>query len=608
MNAALLAIVLATRAFVPEVKDEATFRALSREVESDRLGKFLIDLSTDAIYYFDVNLYRIHRDFVQGQILRREMTPEERVEYNRNYHAHKPRFILGYLTLHRKTGVWTFGFWEGDQIVARDVRRVKAKLEKTFFKKDLLFRPDSERQEQMLAELADLPAITNDKLYKSADYQAFNEGRAIGILCVVPPGTPFERLVFAKDEIVLLQDSYPDLVPVSGVLSTTFSTPLSHVNLRAKAWGIPNAGLRDAARRYASLHRKVVVFEVGAVEHVLREATQAEIAAWKAARQAERTVRVPPADLGPTELRSLKALKRADARVYGAKAANLGEIAGAGLRLVYVPAGFAVPFSAYAAHMKRHGLDAVIERTLAEPTRARLADLRDRIMAAELDPALLDAVAGRVERELRGRGVFVRSSTNAEDLEGFNGAGLYDTVPNVKGREALGRAIKQVWASLWSPLAVKERAFFGIDQRAVQAGALIQVGVNASAAGVLVTRNLFDAEDDHSFTINAKRGLGIKVVAGTTIPEQVVYDVKYPGTRIVSRSDDPTMLVFDEAGGVKEVPNPDPSVILTESRAKALARAVVRFQPLFPGVPLDVECVLEGERIWIVQARPFVTK
>jgi phosphoenolpyruvate synthase/pyruvate phosphate dikinase len=425
-----------------------------------------------------------------------------------------------------------------------------------------------------------------------------------------------EKLSFGRDEIVILQESYPDLSPVAGVISTTFSTPLSHVNLRAKAWGIPNAGVVDAATRYAALHRKPVVLEVRADAYTLRAADAAEVAAWKASRQAARQVRVPPADLAATALQPLTALARADARVYGAKAANLGEIARARLRGVKVPAGFAVPFSAYAAHMKRHGLDAQLERLLADPRFAAdarhrkesLAALRAKIVAAELDPDLLDAVQARIDGELGGAGVFVRSSTNAEDLEGFNGAGLYDTVPNVKGREAVAAAIKQVWASLWSSLAVEERSFFGIDQRAVYAGALVQVGVNASAAGVLVTRNLFDPEDDHSFTINAKRGLGMKVVAGTTVPEQVVYDVKYPGARIVSRSDDPTMLVFDEAGGVKEVPSTDRSVILTEARARALARAVVRFQPLFPGLPLDVEWVLEGETLWIVQARPFVSK
>ena len=63
----------------------------------------------------------------------------------------------------------------------------------------------------------------------------------------------------------------------------------------------------------------------------------------------------------------------------------------------------------------------------------------------------------RVRLKLGGKGVFVRSSTNAEDLPGFNGAGLYDTVANVRGKAALGEAVKQVWASLWNLRAVEER-------------------------------------------------------------------------------------------------------------------------------------------------------
>ena len=71
--------------------------------------------------------------------------------------------------------------------------------------------------------------------------------------------------------------------------------------------------------------------------------------------------------------------------------------------------------------------------------------------------------------------------------------------------------------------------------------------------------------------------------------------------------DDPTMLVFDPQGGLKEVQVPGGEVILTEARAKRLVTAVRRFIPLFdPGHPLDVEWVLEGETMWIVQARPYV--
>ena len=73
------------------------------------------------------------------------------------------------------------------------------------------------------------------------------------------------------------------------------------------------------------------------------------------------------------------------------------------------------------------------------------------------------------------------------------------------------------------------------------------------------------------------------------------------------KADDPTMLVFEPGGGIREVPVAGTDVILTEERAKRLVTAVRQFIPLFaPGTPLDVEWVLEGETMWIVQARPFV--
>ena len=124
---------------------------------------------------------------------------------------------------------------------------------------------------------------------------------------------------------------------------------------------------------------------------------------------------------------------------------------------------------------------------------------------------------------------------------------------------------------------------------------------------MLVTSNLFDSHRLNDFTINAKWGLGMRVVEGQKVPEQVVFDADNDGTKIVSRADDPVMLVFDKNGGIKEMPAPDGGVILTEGRAKLLVSEVRSFVPLFSRAqPLDVEWVLEGEKMWIVQARPYV--
>lgn len=600
---------------VPAIADAATYSAYGQVVGAQELGKFVIDLQADRIYYFDVKRYPLHRDFIFAQLLQTAQTRPAIREYNKNYGRKKPRYILGYLARQLKNDRWDFSFWEGDHIDAAGVRQTRAWLRKSFFVKDpdLRFRPESVEQERLLPELKDLPTVTNDEIYKQVDYQAFNPGRAVGRLRIVPPGAAMDALTFSADEIVVLQESYPDITPVAGIVTATFSTPLSHVNLRARAWRIPNAGYRDAARRFAALDGKQVLLEVRDADLTLREASAEEAAAFQRERAAARKVRVPAPDLTAAELRPLDGLRRADVRAYGAKAANLGEVVTAHLPEVHVPPGFAVPFSAYSGHLARHGIDAELRALLSDRRFGKdaafrqkgLLALQARITAAPVDPALLDAVEARIAADLGGRSVFVRSSTNAEDLPNFNGAGLYHTAPNVKGREALSVAMKAVWASLWSFRAGEERRLYRIDEGQVACGLLIQASVSATAAGVLVTRNLYVPSAANDYTINAQRGLGLRVVDGRTTPEQVIYDVRFPGTKLISRSDDTTMLVLDDKGGVREVPVPSRDAILTDARARVLAEQVKRIRPLFP-FDLDVEWVLEGERFYLVQARAFI--
>ena len=234
-----------------------------------------------------------------------------------------------------------------------------------------------------------------------------------------------------------------------------------------------------------------------------------------------------------------------------------------------------------------------------------LSALTRRIIDAPIDPALLDAVAARINSDLAGQSVFVRSSTNAEDLPNFNGAGLYHTAANVQGKAALAHAIKEVWASLWSFRAVEERRHYRIDDRAAACAILIVASLPATAAGVLVTRNLFEPSNDHTYTINAQRGLGLRVVDGRTTPEQVVYNLRFPATKLISKSADTTMLVLGGAGGVKEVPVTSREAVLTHPRVRTLVGVVKKIRPLFP-YDLDVEWVLQDERFYIVQARAFL--
>ena len=610
------------RLWTSGIEDEDEFLAYSKEQGGERFTKFVVDLKTDAVYYFDVDVYRVHKDFIFGELYKKPKTKDAVRAFDKNYTSQKTDFLMCYLVHHLAADRWTMAFWEGDTATAEHVTRAYERMKATFFMGDkVAYRPDSNYQEKIAAKLKGIPVITNDKLYKSAPYQMFNGGTAIGILRVVPAGVPETELSFDPKEIVILPESLPDITPVAGIISETFSTPLAHVSLRARAWGIPNVGLKEASKTYAALVGKTVFFDAKEAGHVLREASADEIAAWEKQAAKTREVILPAANLDATEMKTLDQLRAADVTAYGAKAANLGEIVHGKLTGFSVPPGFGVPIHWYDAHLRAAGLDQKVVAMLADERfrkdpayrKKTLDQLRAEIIAAPLDPVFVEKVGVALAALTGGDdavGVFVRSSTNAEDLPGFSGAGLYDTVPNAKGAAQVGEAIKKVWASVWNLRAYEEREHYKVDHTRVFGAVLVQIGVNATAAGVLVTVHPTDPSEKTVYTINAKSGLGLRVVEGKKVPESLLYDYYNHGLRVLSRSDEDTMLVFDGKGGVREVPNPQKGKpILTNARAIALGSAARRITQLFPpDRPLDIEWLFEGDTLHIVQARPYVVR
>lgn len=624
------------RVWQPQVNDLATWHQLSKPARDFEFGKFVIDIRINKIYFVDSNVFTLHADFVVDYLQKIPRTPENIRYYNQNYSTKKPQFILGYLTHYpniqqknNSNGLWTFSFWEGDTIQAKDIRRAYQRLQQTFKVAPLVFRPDSSAQERVAKQLKPfyIATINNNQIYKSQPYQAFNIGSAIGKLVIVPPTTKVENLSFNEDDIVLLQTTYPDISPVSGVITTQFSTPLSHVNLRAAAWGIPNATIRNAISEFVKLDGEQVFYEVTEAGYKMREATADELKQHLNIKAAKTKVVMPEADINTTELLPLNKISATDATKYGAKTANLGEMVRAKLPLnlqndfgvpLNIPDGFGIPFSYYVAHIKQHKIDSQIQSMLSNPQftqdtawrKQRLDSIRQVIQNTPLDSAVFKRITAQWKTQLKSSGVFVRSSTNAEDLKGFNGAGLYDTVPNVKDEAALEAAIKQVWASVWNLRAVEERTYFGIPHDQVYPAVLIQTAVNAAAAGVLLTTDIWGHQTG-TYTINAKWGLGMRVVEGQKIAEQILFDTSNDGTRVISRSDETTMLVINEKGGMIEKTVPNGDAILTEKRAKVLGEAAKRVTKIFKDTEvLDVEWVLEinegKDKFWLVQARPYI--
>ena len=611
------------RVYTGAIGSARAFEKYSVELGEERFSKCLIDLKTNDIYYFDTNVYQMHSEFVFKHLYKEEESPEKLAAFLANYDEEKPEFLLLYILEHKKVGKYTFAFWEGDRMQPKHVEQAYKRLKETFFAGDqLYFRPDAYDHRQVAEKVPGLPIANNDDLYSYQDYQLFNEGRRVGKLRVIDSLKDGERhqLRFESDEIILVNVPIPTLTVVSGIITEEFSTPLSHLGLRARAWGIPHIGQKNAAAAYKKWNGKIVYFEARSDGHTLRPATKVEIAEWKAEKVKARTVTLPDADLKQLEIKSLADIRATEATAYGAKTANLAEIVHSKGEGFEVPPGLGLPIAYYKEHMNKHKLDKKVAKLLKDKKflkdsavrQKALKELQAAIRKAPIDDALMDKIVAKATDMgfwAPDKGLFVRSSTNAEDLPGFNGAGLYDTVPNVKGREALAEAVKQVWASVWNLRAYEERQYFGIDHSGVYGAVLIQVGVNPTAAGVLVTAHIFDPQAKSTYTINAKSGLGIRVVNGHKRGEEILFDYESKTIRVLSRSDEDTMLVFDdESGGVKEVPVPGGKgePVLTDARAAALVEVARHIARVFPKAPQDIEWLFEGDIIYVVQSRPYV--
>jgi rifampicin phosphotransferase len=571
------------------------------------------------VYYVNSRRYAFHKEFVNANYLTLERGREF---FRHNYLESSRRFLLGTVAYQTKADKFTFEFWEGDLVTPELVSEAHARLAATFFA-PVHFKPNSAHQqsvaEKVAAQARPVPVFHAAETGESRDYVPLHRARAVGVLRVVDRMA--DDTIIDRNEIVIFRESPLTLTPLSGVITTNFSTPLAHVNLLAAGWGVPNAYVKGADEMFKSLVGKFVYFETREDGFVLRAAETKE-AAEAGRRLAERSdLLTPPADLDYQGFVELSRQRRRHSPRFGAKAANLGEVAHAArlgkVRGVTVPPGFSVPFFYYDQFLQENKLDDEINEMLGhdrfnhDPAyrKQRLAELRARIQRGRLNDDFRRAVRAKTRAlfgDLARNGVFARSSTNSEDLPNFSGAGLYTSVPNVRSDEALDEAIKTVWASLWNYEAYEARESAGLNHSAVYPSVLIQQGVNAEAAGVMITTNPFDAEDRGAVYINAKRGLGIRVVEGRRVAEQLIYSTRTGTARVLTRSGDDTMLAFDERGGVKEVKIEANRAVLTPQLTRRLAQAAVEIKRAFNGVEQDIEWLTVGNRIYIVQSRPYV--
>lgn len=604
-----------TKRSLPKITSRADFDLMARVYHQKTSyalphAMFIIDRkSNNKIYYVNSQKYRFHKDFLIGNYL----VLKGQNFYEDVYIKENRRFIVGTVAWQKTVDKFTFEFYDGDLIPADQIKTTYDVINKTFYDK-VYFKPNSTRHDELSAGL-NIKRVTSDEIAKNQEYLALNMARGVGRIHIIDDIND-ETVEIGYNEILVLNEVPISLPPVAGIIITKPSTPLSHINLLAKGWGIPNAYIKDAHKLLKEFDTYTVEFKTNLTNYDIKIADKKILDEWQAKRVKEGKIfKSPPSNLKVTKLATLKEIRAKDSIVYGAKAANLGEVSSANIRNIVVPAGFAIPFKYYDEFMKVNGFDDKVfdyQNNLdfvhnPRFRRQELESFRAEIQKGKFDDKLKAEIIEKWKTVTGGKGVFVRSSSNAEDMPNFSGAGLYETVPNVTEEDKIIQAVKTVWASLWNFEAYEARERNFIKHDGTYMGVLLQVGVDSDSSGVMITTDPFDKENKGAIYISAKRGLGIKVVEGKKVAEQVLFSKKSNAVQVLTRSGEDSLLMFDENGGVKEVPISGERAVLTDEVARRLVNVGNTIKTIFGGkTEQDIEWGYKNGQIYVFQSRPFI--
>ncbi|MFC1610747.1 lamin tail domain-containing protein [Myxococcota bacterium] len=533
------------------------------------------------------------------------------------------RYLLGTFVHHAGSGIHTAEFATGDRIIASQIERAFFDVvATTLVPTEWALRPQGAYQiQQMLLLDGNAPIVDPNAPFRGVTLQPLAEGVAYGVLTFVPSDGLYD--VPLGRQVVVVTDQVPNDIPlVGGLITETFQTPLAHVNVLSRNRGSPNMALLEARNdpRLAPHIDTLVRFEVAPGTFEIRPADPAEAEAFWESQLPQGDPLEPRLDTSLRGLIPLAGCTLDSLPLIGAKAAGLAELMRVDssrsgcpgpVTVPRDPAAIALVFSL--EHIQASGAAALLATAEADPTfRAdprvrvvKLAEVRSAILAHPVDATLLATVEAYISAYFGDARVRFRSSSNTEDLPGFNGAGLYTSISAETGNpeRSIEDAIRTVWASLYNARAYDERRLFNVDESKVAMGILIhRAFLSEEANGVAISRNILDPIRSDQYYINTQMGeASVANPAPGVTTEQLIY-----------RWGRSPRLVYHAYSNL-----PDSIPVLSEEKVEMTActlRAIHNhFRPILDpesknrwfAMDIELKLVGPGRTLVVKQARPY---
>ncbi|MEM7161873.1 MAG: PEP/pyruvate-binding domain-containing protein [Bacteroidota bacterium] len=600
------------------VNNFATFQTLSEKRDVVQWSEFLNELEyvkfiisnfddNPEVYFINTENHNLHADF--GASIGIEVIGDNIQKGQISYH---PTVISENGTFGTYAFNYSNGYPRDFEIVQRTQEILAANM--PYLKNNLAYYVTDNSDQQYQEEEEQFNAsrvavLLEEDLFANVNFWGLNEAEGFGFFRHVA----LEDVPGPKD--IVLYDALPNNLPrVAGIMTSIIQTPLSHVNLRAIQNNIPNAFVRDPLENdtIASLLNKYVYYKVEQSGFEIREATVDEVNAWFDNIRPEET-QYPPLNLDYDSILPLESIAFEMYDGYGAKCANVATMRGFGFPEGTIPNGFGIPFYFYREFMEFNNFFENIENMIGQDDfinnrnerDQQLAILRQEIINANMPDWMYIALAEMQFSFPSGTSIRCRSSSNNEDLAGFNGAGLYDSKTHHPNEGLIDKTVKEIFASLWNLRAFEERDFYRIDHFTSSMAVLCHPNfANELVNGVGVSTDpIYDTEN--TFYLNSQ--LGEELItnpSGNSIPEEVLVDaeeVTEDGIIIVQNSNlvphDSTMMSGEYLIQMREY----------------LARIHQEFQILYDAednasFAMDIEYKIdENGQLIIKQARPWIS-